>query len=87
YGRPVPDIPDKDYEEFIYQSAVEVAKKIGELIHSKRPNALFMTYINEQTDALVSEADLYKWRALPQWIYTASEQVNCELNTRPGKMI
>jgi Hypothetical glycosyl hydrolase 6 len=87
YGRSIPDEPDKEYEEFIFQSAVDVAKKIEILIHSKRPNALFMTYINESTDALVSEADLYKWRSLPQWIYTASEQVNSELNTRPDKMI
>lgn len=87
YGRSIPDEPDKEYEEFIFQSAVDAAKKIGELIHAKRPHALFMTYIDEYTDALVSEADLYKWRPLPQWIYTASEQVNSELNSRPDKMI
>jgi len=87
YGRSLPDIADKDYEEFIYQSAMDVARKIGDLIHAKRPNALFMTYISEATDALVSEADFYKWRALPQWTYTASEWVNSELSSRPDKMI
>jgi hypothetical protein len=86
YGRPVPDEADAQYKEFIFQCAVDVAKKIGDLIHTKRPKALFMTYIEESTDALVSEADFYKWRPLPQWIYTASEQVNSALNTRPGKM-
>ena len=87
YNRPVPDVPDKEYEEFMYQSTAAVAKKIGDLIHSKRPDALFMTYISEATDALVSEADFYKWRALPQWKFIASEWVNSELNSRPGKMI
>jgi len=87
YGRSIPDAADKEYEEFIYQSAVDVAKKMGALIHEKRPDALFMTYISEATDALVSEADFYKNRSLPQWIYTASESVNSERNSRPDKMI
>ncbi len=87
YGRTIPDTADKEYEEFIYQSAMDVAKKIGTLIHVKRPHALFMTYISEATDALVSEADFYKNRSLPQWIYTASEAVNSERNSRPDKMI
>jgi hypothetical protein len=86
YGRAVPDEADADYREFIFSSAVEVAKTFEDLIHTKRPNALFMTYIEENTDALVSEADFYKWRPLPQWIYVASEQVNSALNTRPDKM-
>ncbi len=87
YNRSIPDSPDKEYEEFMYQSTASVAKKIGDLIHSRRPDALFMTYISEATDALVSEADFYKWRALPQWKFVASEWVNSELNSRPGKMI
>ena len=58
YNRPVPDVPDKEYEEFMYQSTAAVAKKIGDLIHSKRPDALFMTYISEATDALVSVSRL-----------------------------
>ena len=87
YKRPVPDAADKEYEEFMYQSTAAVARRIGDLIHSKRPEALFMTYISEATDALVSEADFYKWRALPQWKFIASEWVNSELNSRPGKMI
>ncbi len=87
YGRSIPDVADAEYEEFIYQSAVTVAKKIERLIHSKRPNALFMTYISEATDALVSEADFYKFRPLPQWTYIGSEWVNSEMNSRPDKMI
>jgi len=86
YGRGVPDTADDQYRDFIFQSAVEVAKMYEDLIHTKRPGALFMTYIDQNTDALVSEADFYKWRLLPQWIYTASEQVNSALNIRPDKM-
>jgi hypothetical protein len=40
YKRPVPDAADKEYEEFMYQSTAAVAKKNGDLIHSKRPEAL-----------------------------------------------
>lgn len=87
YGRSIPGEADKDYEEFMYQSTADVAKKVGDLIHSKNPDALFMTYISEATDALVSEADFYKWRALPQWTFTASERVNSEMNSRTDKMI
>src|SRR6185369_564081 len=86
YGRSVPDDADPEYRVFIAQSAADVAKKFRDLIHDKRPKALFMTYIEEYTDAIVSEADFYKWRPLPQWIYSASEPVNTTLNARPGKM-
>lgn len=87
YGRAVPDEPDAEYNEFIAQGAYDMAKKIGDLIHRKRPGTLFMTYVEEATDAYVTEADFYKFRPLPQWIYTAGERVNSELNTRPGKMV
>jgi hypothetical protein len=86
YGRPIPDNSDKEYREFIFQSAVSVAKKFSDLIHEKRPKALFMTYIEEHTDGIVSEADFYKWRPLPQWIYSSSQHVNRALNTKPDKM-
>jgi hypothetical protein len=86
YGRAIPDEADDEYREFIFNSAVEVAKTFEDLIHKKRPGALFMTYIDQHTDALVSEAEFYKWRPLPQWIYVASEQVNSAMNTRPDKM-
>jgi hypothetical protein len=87
YGRAIPDVADKEYEEFMYQSTANVAKKVGDLIRSKNPDALFMTYISEATDALVSEADYYKFRPLPQWTFIASEWVNSEMNTRTDKMI
>jgi hypothetical protein len=86
FGRSVPDRPDPDYQAFIFESAVTVAKAIKDLIREKRPNALFMTYIDEYTDGIVSEADFYKWRPLPQLIYSASEHVNRALNTHPDKM-
>jgi hypothetical protein len=86
YGRSIPQQPDPEYRHFIFQSAAAVAGKFSNLIHRKRPKALFMTYIDEYTDAVVSEADFYKWRALPQWIYMSSEHVNRTRNTRPEKM-
>jgi hypothetical protein len=85
YRRDIPDIPDHEYDEFMFQSSRRVAKMIRDLIKKKRPAALFMTYIQEYTDGIVSEADFYKWRPLPQWIYSASENVNRALNTRPEK--
>jgi len=35
---------------------------------------------------LLPQADYFKWRALPQWIYSASDHVNRALNTKPDKM-
>ncbi|NND08718.1 MAG: hypothetical protein HKN87_20280 [Saprospiraceae bacterium] len=87
YNRSIPLEPDAEYEKFLFESAVQVAKKYRDLIHEKRPKALFMTYIEEYTDAIVSEADYYKWRSLPQWIYMGSEHVNRGLNTKPDKMV
>lgn len=87
YDRSIPDVADKEYEEFMYQSTANVAKKVGDLIRSKNPDALFMTYISEATDAFVSEADYYKFRPLPQWTFIASEWVNSEMNTRTDKAI
>lgn len=84
YGRSVPDEADAQYNTFIFQCAVEVARKFKQLIQAKRPNALFMTYIVESTDALVAEADLYKTRPLPLWNFVASDHVNSELNSSTG---
>ena len=86
YGRDIPAVPDRDYRRFMFESSREVAGKFREAIKAKRPEALFMTYFQEYTDGIVSEADFYKWRPLPQWIYSASESVNRALNTYPEKM-
>ncbi|MCB9281304.1 MAG: hypothetical protein H6562_20625 [Lewinellaceae bacterium] len=86
FGRSIPDRSDRDYDAFMFDSKMAVAKKIRDLIREKRPKALFMTYIDDYTDGIVTEADFYKWRALPQWIYTASEHVNRGLNSHPDKM-
>lgn len=87
YGRGIPDKSDKDYETFMEESKTAVALKIRSLIREKRPHALFMTYIDNETDGIVTEADFYKWRPLPQWIYVSSEHVNRGLNSNPGKMV
>lgn len=86
YKRDIPDEPDQEYEQFLFDSSREVARRFRELIKQKRPDALFMTYIQEYTDGIVDEADFYKWRPFPRWIYSASENVNRALNTRPEKM-
>ncbi len=86
YGRSIPAEPDADYHQFMFESAGEVAEKFRSLIKEKNPRALFMTYFREHTDGIVSEADFYKWRPLPQWIYSASESVNRALNSHPNKM-
>ena len=64
FGRSIPDKSDKDYDAFMFDSKMAVAKKIRDLIREKRPKALFMTYIDDYTDGIVTEADFYKWRAL-----------------------
>ncbi|UCF38875.1 MAG: beta-galactosidase [Acidobacteriota bacterium] len=86
YGRSIPDEPDPEYNQFMFDSSSEVARMFRELIKDKRPKALFMTYIEQYTDGIVSESDFYKWRPLPQWLYSSSENVNRALNTEPDKM-
>ncbi len=85
YGREIPPVPDADYRKFMFESSREVAAQFRKLIKSRRPEALFMTYFPEHTDAIVSEADFYKWRPLPQWLYSAGESVNRVLGTYPDK--
>jgi hypothetical protein len=87
WGREIPPAPDAAYRRFMFESSRQVAAKFRDLIKSNRPEALFMTYFPEHTDAIVSEADFYKWRPSPQWIYSASESVNRVLGTHPGKAV
>ncbi|MHC4518053.1 MAG: family 10 glycosylhydrolase [Planctomycetota bacterium] len=87
YGRPIPDTGDAEYARFMHDSKTAVAKKFRDLIHARRPGALFMTYVDSYTDAITAESDYYKWRPLPQWIYAASEHVNRGRNTNPDKMV
>ena len=86
YGRPVPAAADADYRAFMADSSREVAAGIAELIHRKRPNAAFLTYIKDHTDGIMSESNTAVGRALPRWPYSASDNVNRALGSEPGKI-
>lgn len=86
HGRGIPDQPDAEYEAFIHQCGLETAGEFAGVVHALRPEALFMTYLEESTDLLVSESGFYKNRPLPQWLYASSEQVNRARGNRPDKM-
>lgn len=86
YGRAVPAAADNDYRAFMADSAREVAGVIADLIHRRRPNAAFITYIDDYTDGIMSESNTAVGRALPLWPYSASDNVNRARNSEPGKM-
>ena len=87
YGRPLPTtLGDGNYREFLRDSASEVAGIYAELIHRLRPGAGFFTYIDEETDGIMSESNTAVGRALPLWPYSASDNVNRALNSEPTKM-
>ncbi|MGH9372279.1 MAG: hypothetical protein ACRD15_12170 [Vicinamibacterales bacterium] len=86
YGRPVPATADADYRAFMADSSREVASAIAELIHRKRPDAAFLTYIKDHTDGIMSESNTAVGRALPLWPYSASDNVSRALGSEPGKM-
>ena len=87
YGRALPTTSgDGDYRAFMADSSREVAAMIAELIHRKRPNAAFLTYIQDHTDGIMSESNTAVGRALPMWPYSASDNVNRARNSEPGKM-
>jgi hypothetical protein len=87
YGRPLPtSAGDSDYRAFMAESSREVAAAIAGLIHRKRPDAAFLTYIHDHTDGIMSESNTAVGRPLPMWPYSASDNVNRARNSEPGKM-
>jgi hypothetical protein len=86
YGRPLPDQPDRNYRQFLFDSANEVAARFANLIHTKRPTAAFLTYLQDHVDGIMSESNTSVPPRLPLWPYSASENVNRARNTRPTKM-
>jgi hypothetical protein len=87
YGRPLPTTGgDRDYGGFLAASAREVAALFADLIHRKRPNAAFLTYIQDHTDGIMSESNTAVGRALPMWPYSASDNVERARTSEPGKM-
>ncbi|HEX4749201.1 MAG TPA: hypothetical protein VH302_06620 [Bryobacteraceae bacterium] len=85
FHKQIPDAPDDDYRKFMFTSSREVAAAIGELIHSKRPQAGYFNYIQEYTDGIMSESNTAVDRPLPVWPYSASENVNRARNSQPDK--
>ena len=86
YGRDLPAEADATYRAFMDDSSREVAAAIAALIHGKRPNAAFLTYITDHTDGIMSESNTSVTRALPLWPYSASDNVSRALGTEPDKI-
>lgn len=86
FQRDLPDKPDDDYRRFMFTSSREVAAEFGELIHRIRPKAGYFNYIQESTDGIMSESNTAVDRPLPLWPYSASDNVNRAMNSRPGAM-
>ena len=86
FGKPLPDNFDADYSEFIRDSRLEVAGRIAELIHTKRPNAGFFTYMQEHVDGIMSESITAVDQPLPAWPYSAGDNVGRARNSEPAKM-
>ena len=86
YGRGVPAQADAEYRAFMAASAREVARTIADLIHARRPEAAFLTYIADETDGIMSESNTAVGRPLPLWPYSASDNVRRALGSEPGKV-
>ena len=86
YRRDVPAAADADYRAFMADSAREVAAMIAELIHRKRPQAAFLTYIKDHTDGIMSESNTAVGRPLPLWPYSASDNVSRSVGSEPDKI-
>ena len=86
FHREIPDRPDDEYRRFMFASSREVAAAFGELIHKLRPKAGYFNYVQESTDGIMSESNTAVERPLPLWPYSASDNVNRAMNSRPGKM-
>ncbi len=86
YGRPVPEKPDADYEQFMFTASREVAAEFGKLIRARRPKAGYFNYIQQFTDGIMSESNTAVRRPLPLWPYASSDNVNRARNSEPGKM-
>src|SRR5687768_12234628 len=86
YGRPVPAAADADYRSFMAESSREVAATIADLIHRRRPDAAFLTYIKDHTDGIMSESNTAVGRPLPLWPYSASDNVSRSLGSEPEKV-
>jgi hypothetical protein len=88
FGRELPVVAhDADYRVFLTESAREVAAMIAELVHRLRPQAAFLTYIDDHTDVIMHESNTSVTRPLPLWPYSASDNVNRSRTSQPGKAV
>lgn len=85
FGRDLPAKPDDEYRAWLREASLDVAARIGRLIHEKRPNAGYFNYLLEHTDGVMSESNTAVARPLPLWPYSASDNVNRARNSQPGK--
>lgn len=86
FGRPLPEEPDADYRRFLLDCSHEVAARFAGLIHEKRPQAAFLTYLMDHVDGIMSESNTAVPPRLPLWPYSASENVNRARTSRPDTM-
>lgn len=86
YNASLPVTSDARYREFIAASSHEVAAMFADLIHAKRPEAAFATYVQQHTDIIMSESNTAVDRPLPLWPYSASDNVERARTSEPGKM-
>jgi len=87
YGQPLPTTTsDPNHRTFMRESAAEVAGMYAALIHRLRPSAGFFTYIDDETDGIMSESNTAVGRALPLWPYSASDNVERAFGSEPTKM-
>lgn len=85
FRRDLPSKMDDEYRAWLREQSLEVAARIGDLIHRKRPEAGYFNYLLEHTDGVMSESNTAVGRPLPMWPYSASDNVNRARNSQPGK--
>lgn len=81
YGRPLPDVPDADFIEFIETAADNTSRKIANAIYKKRPGTL---YINADEDDTSHGHHLETHAG--DWIYSSSEQINRQRISYPDRV-
>lgn len=88
YGRALPTTwEDGDYRAFMAESSRATAARIAELIHRLRPEAAFLTYLQEYTDVIMEESTTVSVHSMPPWTYLSSDNVNRSLASEPGKAV
>lgn len=73
------------YDDFRRTTMKEQFKRVASLIKTCRPNAALATYTEPGVDIVISESNSDPDRPLPEWNYSASEQVKHVLGSYPGK--